>query len=262
VFCSNEEPRRGLEPLRIDLIENRFEYLSGKALLKEEKVLQHYRHIPMKADANQMLTGLGTGQGTWGTSNLLLTKLTTVPTPAPIRRDAPVLPANLETFVKAIELLAEQRSCEVGLIGLGRGDSRAAVSSTTIPTANTKPKSDKLLIDAPSAARMEKVPMRETGMATTGMIVARQFCRNMYTTPTTSRIAMKIVLITSSNDLVGARQTSKRRELPDGYAFQINSGQIGTGQLAEWVKLERRCCLFFGFEVRWDRQKGSVWLCI
>src|SRR6266481_2027815 len=77
----------------------------------------------MKADANQMLTGLGTGQGTWGTSNLLLTKLTTVPTPAPKRRDAPVLPANLETFVKAIELLAEQRSCEVGLIGLGRGDS-------------------------------------------------------------------------------------------------------------------------------------------
>src|SRR5690349_16428000 len=72
----------------------------------------------MKADANQMLTGLGTGQGTWGTSNLLLTKLTTVPTPAPKRRDAPVLPANLETFVKAIELLAEQRSCEVGLIGL------------------------------------------------------------------------------------------------------------------------------------------------
>src|SRR5271165_3932827 len=80
-------------------------------------------HIPMKADANQMLTGLGTGQGTWGTSNLLLTKLTTVPTPAPKRRDAPVLPANLETFVKGDRLLAEQRSCEVGLIGLGRGDS-------------------------------------------------------------------------------------------------------------------------------------------
>ena len=85
--------------MRIDLIENRFEYLSGKALLKEEKVLQHYRHIPMKADANQMLTGLGTGQGTWGTSNLLLTKLTTVPTPAPKRRDAPVLPANLESSI-------------------------------------------------------------------------------------------------------------------------------------------------------------------
>ena len=48
--------------------------------------------------------------------------------------------------------------------------------------------------------------------------------------------------------------------MPDGYAFQINSGQIGTGQLVEWVELERRCCPFFGFEVRWDRQKGSVWL--
>jgi hypothetical protein len=114
VFCSNEEPRRGLEPLRIDLIEDRFEYLSGKALVKEEKALQHYRHIPMKADANQMLTGLGTGQGTWGTSNLLLTKLTTVPKPAPKCRNDPVLPANMETFVQAIELLAQQRSWGVG----------------------------------------------------------------------------------------------------------------------------------------------------
>jgi hypothetical protein len=69
-----------------------------------------------------MLTGLGTGQGTWGTSNLLLTKLTTVPKPAPKCRHGPVLPANMETFVQAIELLAQQRSCGVGLIGVGRGD--------------------------------------------------------------------------------------------------------------------------------------------
>ena len=122
VFCSNEEPQRGREPLRIDLIEDRFAYLSGKALVKEEKTVQHYRHIPMKADANQMLTGLGTGQGTWGTSNLLLTKLTTVPKPAPKHRDGAVLPANMETFVQAIELMAQQRACTVGLIGVGRGD--------------------------------------------------------------------------------------------------------------------------------------------
>src|SRR5215471_3692258 len=69
-----------------------------------------------------MLTGLGTGQGTWGTSNLLLTKLTTVPKPALKYRDGPVLPANMETFVQAIELLAQKRSCEVGLIGVGHGD--------------------------------------------------------------------------------------------------------------------------------------------
>ena len=135
VFCSNEEPRRGLEPLRIDLIEDRFEYLRGKALVKEEKVLQHYRHIPMKADANQMLTGLGTGQGTWGTSNLLLTKLTTIPTPAKRRRDGPVLPANVKTFVQAIEMLAQGRSCDVGPIGVGRGDtSFGAHTLASFPT--------------------------------------------------------------------------------------------------------------------------------
>jgi hypothetical protein len=98
VPCSNEEPRRGLALLRIDLIEDRCEYLSGKALVKEEKVLQQYRHIPMRLDAHPMLTGLGTGPGTWGASNSLLTKLTTVPAPLPKRRDVPVLPANIETL--------------------------------------------------------------------------------------------------------------------------------------------------------------------
>src|ERR1700746_4020714 len=66
-FRSNEEPRRGLDPLRIDLIEDRFEGLKGKKLVKEEKTVQRFRHSPLKVAANQMLTGLGTGQGTWGT---------------------------------------------------------------------------------------------------------------------------------------------------------------------------------------------------
>ena len=47
MFQSNEEPRRGLEPLRIDLIEDRFEYLSGRKLVKEEKIVQRYRFLPM-----------------------------------------------------------------------------------------------------------------------------------------------------------------------------------------------------------------------
>jgi hypothetical protein len=58
---------------------HRFEYLSGKKLVKEEKIVQRYRFSPLKADANQMLTG--TGYGTWGASNLQLTKLTTVQSP-------------------------------------------------------------------------------------------------------------------------------------------------------------------------------------
>ena len=51
-------------------------------------------------------------------------------------------------------------------------------SSTTMPTASTRPNSDRLLIDAPRAARIVKVPTRDTGMAITGTIVARQFWRN------------------------------------------------------------------------------------
>jgi hypothetical protein len=52
----------------------------------------------------------------------------------------------------------------------------------------------------------------------------------------------------------------ERRELPDGYAFQMDTKQIDTGQLVEWIELERRCCPFFGFEVLWDRKNGPVWL--
>jgi hypothetical protein len=121
-FQSNEEPQRGFQPLRIGLIGDRFEYLSGKKLVKEEKVVQRYRYSPMKADAKQILTGLGTGQGTWGASNLQLTKLTTVQSRERKQRDVPVLPVSMDTFVQAIEMLAQARPCEVGLIGVGEGD--------------------------------------------------------------------------------------------------------------------------------------------
>jgi len=52
----------------------------------------------------------------------------------------------------------------------------------------------------------------------------------------------------------------ERRELPDGSAFQMDTKQIDTGQLVEWIELERRCCPFFRFEVLWDRKNGPVWL--
>jgi hypothetical protein len=70
-------------------------------------------------------------------------------------------------------------------------------SSTTMPTANTKPNNDRLLIEIPSRARIEKEPTSDTAMAITGMIVARQLCRKRYTTPTTRKIAMTIVFSTS-----------------------------------------------------------------
>ena len=70
-----------------------------------------------------------------------------------------------------------------------------------MPTASTRPNRDRLFSEIPSAARIVKVPTSDTGIAITGMIDARQLCRNTNTTPTTSRIASKIVWMTSSTDL-------------------------------------------------------------
>jgi hypothetical protein len=135
-FRANEEPRRGLDPLRIDLVEDRFEGLKGKKLVKEEKTVQRFRHSLLKVAAIQMLTGLGTGQGTWGSRSLQLTKLTTVQSREPQRRDVPVLPASMETFVQAIDLLAEKhRQCEVAFIGTGERDtSLGAHTLASFPT--------------------------------------------------------------------------------------------------------------------------------
>jgi hypothetical protein len=77
---------------------------------------------------------------------------------------------------------------------------KTIASSTTIPTARTNPNSDRLLIEMPSISRTMKVPSRDTGMAMTGMIVARQVWRKMNTTPTTRAIATKMVTMTSLTD--------------------------------------------------------------
>jgi hypothetical protein len=134
---SNEAPCRGIEPLRIELVEDRVEYLSGRELVKAEKTFQRYRFCPIAASASQMLTGLGTGQGRWGASNLQLTKLTTVPPQTRKARETLGLPATIETFVRAIELLAVKRPCEVRLIGVGAGDtSLGAHTVAAFPTTS------------------------------------------------------------------------------------------------------------------------------
>jgi hypothetical protein len=30
--------------------------------------------------------------------------------------------------------------------------------------------------------------------------------------------------------------------------------------LVEWIELERKCCPFFGFEIRWTPKDEAVWL--
>jgi hypothetical protein len=52
----------------------------------------------------------------------------------------------------------------------------------------------------------------------------------------------------------------QRRELTDGFAFQMETTQMSTGQLVQWIELERLGCPFFGFEIHWDRLNGAVWL--
>lgn len=54
--------------------------------------------------------------------------------------------------------------------------------------------------------------------------------------------------------------TLERHDLPDGYAFRMDTKQIDARQLVQWIELERRCCPFFGFEILWERKNGPVWL--
>ena len=48
-------------------------------------------------------------------------------------------------------------------------------SSTTIPIANTNPKSESVLIENPNNGKTAIVPIQETGTVIKGINVARQF---------------------------------------------------------------------------------------
>ncbi len=69
-----------------------------------------------------------------------------------------------------------------------------------MPIASTSPNSDRLLSEKPNAASTAKVPISDTGIATIGMIEARQVCRKRMTTMTTRITASKIVFCTSWTD--------------------------------------------------------------
>ncbi len=58
-------------------------------------------------------------------------------------------------------------------------------SSTTMPIASTRPNIESVFTEKPSSGKKMKVPMSETGTVSSGMIVARRFCRKMKTTSVT-----------------------------------------------------------------------------
>jgi hypothetical protein len=53
---------------------------------------------------------------------------------------------------------------------------------------------------------------------------------------------------------------TETKELPDGYAFRLQTEQVSIGELAEYVSSERKCCPFFDFEIELQHDGGPLWL--
>ena len=51
-----------------------------------------------------------------------------------------------------------------------------------------------------------------------------------------------------------------KRELPDGYAFELPDESDVLLTVAGFISLERLCCPFLGFRLEVEREGGSVWL--
>ena len=56
------------------------------------------------------------------------------------------------------------------------------------------------------------------------------------------------------------RAVRSKRELPDGYAFELPNESDVLITAAEFISLERLCCPFFGFALEIEREGGSLWL--
>ena len=50
-----------------------------------------------------------------------------------------------------------------------------------------------------------------------------------------------------------------RRELPDGYSFQMDPRKVSLAQIAEWAVLERKCCPFFDYQLDLHSEENTLW---
>jgi hypothetical protein len=55
-------------------------------------------------------------------------------------------------------------------------------------------------------------------------------------------------------------QVQEVRELPDGYAFRLDSGADLVAKAADFIAKERLCCPFFGFKLELEPEGGALWL--
>jgi hypothetical protein len=52
------------------------------------------------------------------------------------------------------------------------------------------------------------------------------------------------------------------RELADGFEFRISGERLSPRGIVEWIMLERKCCPFIVFDLRFEADQGSVWLAL
>lgn len=50
------------------------------------------------------------------------------------------------------------------------------------------------------------------------------------------------------------------KELPDGYAFRLDTEKVSFANVADWITNEQKCCPFFDFELELGREGGPLWL--
>jgi hypothetical protein len=50
-----------------------------------------------------------------------------------------------------------------------------------------------------------------------------------------------------------------RRELPNGYSFQMDPRKVSIAQVAEWTVLERKCCPFFDYQLDLHSEENTLW---
>ena len=111
-------------------------------------------------------------------------------------RTSPTATTGPDTWL--IALIVASRGGSPCSMWCSTASTTTMASSTTMPMANTKPKSVRLLRLNPNPTSTANVPMMATGTATRGMTADRQFCRNKSTTNATSSTASRNALKTSS----------------------------------------------------------------
>ncbi len=115
--------------------------------------------------------------------------------------------ATSTSAVAMIGLVTSRIACCAAAIGVNpRAMLRSTfstttiASSTTMPIASTRPNSDSAFSEKPKRCITASVPTSDTGTAASGIIDARQVCRNSTTTSTTSSSASNNVCTTASID--------------------------------------------------------------